>query len=75
VGMNAVGIMLTGMGRDGADAMLAMRRAGARTMAQDEKTSVVFGMPAEAYKCGGAEKLVPLGDINRFLITILKEMK
>lgn len=75
VGANALGVMLTGMGRDGADAMLTMRKAGARTIAQDEKTSVIFGMPAEAYKCGGAEKLVPLQDISRTLIGLLKEIK
>ncbi|MDY7001638.1 MAG: chemotaxis response regulator protein-glutamate methylesterase [Thermodesulfobacteriota bacterium] len=63
VGANAVGVMLTGMGHDGADAMVAMRKAGARVIAQDEATSVVFGMPMEAHKRGGAERLVPLGDI------------
>jgi two-component system chemotaxis response regulator CheB len=60
VGANAVGVMLTGMGSDGADGLVAMRRAGARTMAQDEATSVVFGMPKAAYERGGAELLVPL---------------
>lgn len=74
VGSNAVGIMLTGMGRDGADGMLEMKNAGARTMAQDEATSVVFGMPREAYKNGGAERLVPLFDIPEKIITYLKEM-
>ncbi|KAA3617646.1 MAG: chemotaxis response regulator protein-glutamate methylesterase [Calditrichaeota bacterium] len=59
-GKNAIGIMLTGMGSDGADAMVNMRERGARTIAQDEKTSVVFGMPKEAYERGGAEELVPL---------------
>jgi len=47
-GTNAVGVILTGMGADGADGLLAMRRAGAHTMAQDEKSCVVFGMPKEA---------------------------
>lgn len=75
VGSNCIGIMLTGMGRDGADAMLEMRKAGARTIAQDKKTSVVFGMPNEAYKCGGAEKLVPLYNIPQEMITLIKEMK
>jgi two-component system chemotaxis response regulator CheB len=70
VGANAIGVMLTGMGADGAGGMKKMREAGARTFAQDEKTSVVFGMPMEAYRCGGAEMLVPLGDIARKLITL-----
>jgi len=60
VGRNAVGVMLTGMGADGADAMRRMREAGARCFAQDEATSVVFGMPKEAHARGGAERLVPL---------------
>ena len=51
-GVNAVGVILTGMGSDGADGLLAMRRAGARTLVQDEKTCVVFGMPREAIKLG-----------------------
>lgn len=63
VGSNAVGVMLTGMGSDGADGMVEMRKAGARTLAQDEQTSVVFGMPKEAYERGGAERLVPLDRI------------
>lgn len=63
VGPNAVAVMLTGMGSDGAKGMLAMRGAGARTMAQDEATSVVFGMPKAAFANGGAEELVPLHEI------------
>ncbi|KAB0680632.1 protein-glutamate methylesterase/protein-glutamine glutaminase [Aureimonas leprariae] len=57
------GVILTGMGRDGADGLLAMRRAGARTMAQDEATSLVYGMPKVAYENGGAERRLPLGRI------------
>lgn len=71
VGANAVGVMLTGMGADGADAMARMREAGARTLAQDEQTSVVFGMPKEAWKRGGAEILVPLPNIARKVIDFL----
>lgn len=73
-GKNAVGIMLTGMGADGADAMLEMRRAGARTVAQDEATSVVFGMPREAFKRGGAEQLAPLTKIPEIVRDYLRTM-
>lgn len=69
VGANAIGLMLTGMGSDGANGMLAMRQAGARTIAQDETTSVVFGMPKVAYERGGAEYLLPLGVIP---LTVMK---
>jgi two-component system, chemotaxis family, protein-glutamate methylesterase/glutaminase len=62
-GPNAVGAILTGMGDDGARGLLAMRTAGARTIAQDEATSVVFGMPKEAIALGGAEVVEPLGAI------------
>ncbi len=75
VGGNAIGIILTGMGHDGADGMLAMRNAGARTIAQDESTSVVFGMPKEAYENGGAEKLVPLQKIAPTVINMFAEKK
>lgn len=74
-GANAVGVMLTGMGNDGAEAMLNMREAGARTLAQDEKTSVVFGMPKEAYDKGGAEKLVPIQDVSNEIIEMLNSME
>ncbi len=72
VGSNAVGVILTGMGRDGADAMLTMRQAGARTFAQDRASSVVFGMPREAFACGGAEKLV---NINEMTDTVLRTFR
>nr|MBF0222570.1 chemotaxis response regulator protein-glutamate methylesterase [Desulfobulbaceae bacterium] len=70
-GANAIGVLLTGMGADGANSMLAMRKAGARTLAQDEKSCVVFGMPNEAYKRGGAERLVPLDNIAKEILAIL----
>jgi len=60
VGGEAVAALLTGMGRDGADGLLAMRRTGARCIAQDEASSVVFGMPREAWDNGAAETLVPI---------------
>ena len=70
----AVGIVLTGMGRDGASGLYRMRYRGARTLAQDKESSVVFGMPREAYENGGAEKLVSLDDIVTNLIIMLEEM-
>ena len=63
VGRNALGVMLTGMGADGARAMRAMRDAGAYNLCQDEATCVVFGMPKEAIKLGGVDKVLPLHDI------------
>lgn len=71
VGRNAVGVMLTGMGSDGAEGMLAMRKAGARNIAQDEATSVVFGMPKVAFEKGGAERLVPIDNIASSVISLL----
>jgi two-component system chemotaxis response regulator CheB len=70
VGANAVGVMLTGMGADGAEGMLAMRNAGARNLAQDKESSVVFGMPKVAYEKGGAERLVALDKIAEAVINL-----
>ncbi|KUR80225.1 chemotaxis response regulator protein-glutamate methylesterase [Novosphingobium sp. FSW06-99] len=67
-GANAVGVIMTGMGDDGAKGLLEMRSAGARTLAQDEASSVVFGMPKEAIACGAAEKVVALDGIARALL-------
>jgi two-component system, chemotaxis family, protein-glutamate methylesterase/glutaminase len=64
VGANAVGIILTGMGVDGASALLAMRQSGARTVVQDENSCVVFGMPGEAVRLGAAEFVLPLQRIT-----------
>ncbi len=55
-----MGVLLTGMGRDGADGLVALRRAGFLTIAQDEKTSVVWGMPRVAAERGGAAEILPL---------------
>jgi len=60
VGRNAVGVLLTGMGADGAKGLLEMKKSGAATIAQDEETCVVFGMPREAIKLGAADRIVPL---------------
>jgi two-component system chemotaxis response regulator CheB len=59
-GKNTVGVIMTGMGDDGAKGMLEMKTAGAYTIAQDEKTCVVYGMPHEAVKLGGVDKSLPL---------------
>lgn len=64
-GANAVGILLTGMGADGAKGLLEMKEAGAATIAQDERSCIVFGMPKEAIKLGAADKIVPLDGICR----------
>lgn len=70
-GANAVGVILTGMGKDGAEGLLKMRQAGARTIAQDEKSCVVFGMPKEAIQLGGAEKVLPLQKIGMEVMNLL----
>lgn len=62
-GAQAVGVMLTGMGGDGAEAMLEMSQNGAYTIAQDEASCVVFGMPRQAILCGGVREVAPLSDI------------
>lgn len=72
VGANAVGVILTGMGNDGADGLLAMRKAGARTIAQDEASCVVFGMPKEAIDRGAAEEIAPPERIPTLLPAMLK---
>jgi|GEM_PF-1248205 len=64
LGKRAIGVVLTGMGRDGADGLLAMRQAGARTVAQDEATSIVYGMPKAAFENGGADTVAPLGKVS-----------
>lgn len=62
-GKNAIGIIMTGMGDDGASGMLEMKQAGAYNLAQDEDSCVVFGMPNEAIKKGGVDRILPLNDI------------
>jgi len=66
-GPSAAAFLLTGMGRDGADGLLGIRRAGGLAVAQDEATSVVYGMPRAAVEAGAAERVLPLGEIGRAL--------
>ena len=67
-GANAIGVIMTGMGDDGARGLLEMKQAGGRTFAQDEASSIVFGMPKEALARGAADKVIPLGAIARELL-------
>jgi two-component system chemotaxis response regulator CheB len=69
-GRNSIGVMLTGMGRDGAEGMHEMRDAGAMTIAQDEKTSVVWGMPGAAFQAGAVQSLHPLTQIAETIIDL-----
>lgn len=75
VGASAVGVILTGMGADGAAGLVAMRRAGAHTVAQDEATSVVYGMPREAAARGGAESVEPLHQIAGTITRWVAELR
>jgi possible glutamate methylesterase protein len=67
-GEHAVGILLTGMGRDGAHGLLSMHEKGAYTLGQDEESSVIYGMPMEAYKLGAVDKQGNLSQIANYLL-------
>ena len=73
-GANAVGVILTGMGGDGAKEMLTMKQAGAFTIAQDEASCVVFGMPKEAIKLGGVDKILPLSEIPAAIVAYVSKL-
>ena len=73
-GSRALGIILTGMGGDGAKGLLAMRQAGARTVGQDESTCIVYGMPKVAYELGAVEYQEKLADIPKRAYSILSKM-
>jgi two-component system chemotaxis response regulator CheB len=74
-GRNAVGVILTGMGRDGASGLLKMRSAGARTIGQNEKTCVVYGMPRVAHEIGAVEHQLPLGSIGEEILKLTAARK
>ncbi len=71
-GANSLGVILTGMGHDGAKGLLAMRRRGARTLGQDEKTSVVYGMPKVAFNIGAVEKQSSLEHMHHVICSVLR---
>jgi two-component system chemotaxis response regulator CheB len=71
-GSNSVGVILTGMGGDGAEGLLEMKKSGAYTIAQDESSCIVFGMPKEAIKLGGVDKILPLQEIPSELLRHLE---
>lgn len=71
-GSNAVGVILTGMGKDGAQGLLRMKQAGSFTLAQDENSCVVYGMPREAYQVGAVGKVLPLDKIADALLNYLR---
>lgn len=73
-GSNALGVILTGMGADGAKGLLAMHKSGARTLGQDEKTCVVYGMPKVAFDIGAVEKQVPLERMAGMIYSVLNSM-
>ncbi|MBL8796024.1 MAG: chemotaxis response regulator protein-glutamate methylesterase, partial [Planctomycetia bacterium] len=73
LGGQVIGGLLTGMGRDGADGLLAIRQAGGVTLAQDEASCVVFGMPREAIRLGAAQRVVALKDFAASLMGLADE--
>jgi two-component system, chemotaxis family, protein-glutamate methylesterase/glutaminase len=72
-GRNAVAAILTGMGNDGAEGMKEMKDHGAATIAQDEATCVVFGMPKEAIAMGGVDHILPLDDIPSKILELASQ--
>lgn len=67
-GQNATGILLTGMGADGAKGLLELKEVGAHTVAQDQQSSIVYGMPKEAAKLGAAKDIISLDDMASYLV-------
>ncbi|MDR3511499.1 MAG: chemotaxis response regulator protein-glutamate methylesterase [Caulobacteraceae bacterium] len=75
VGRAAAGAILTGMGRDGAEGLKAMRQAGAHTVGQDEASSVVYGMPKAAFEIGAVERQAPIGEVGPILLSLCEKKR
>jgi len=73
-GKNTVGVLLTGMGDDGADAMVKIKRAGGITIAESEETAIVFGMPREAIERGGADIVVPSYKVAEEIVKAVRSL-
>jgi two-component system chemotaxis response regulator CheB len=74
VGQNAIGVILTGMGKDGAQGLLAMRQAGAWNIGQDQASCVVYGMPREAVEVGALDEVASLADISGSIVAKLRAL-
>ncbi|MCP3893739.1 MAG: chemotaxis response regulator protein-glutamate methylesterase, partial [Bacteroides sp.] len=74
VGKNAIGVILTGMGKDGAEGLLKMKNAGSFTVGQDERSCVVYGMPKAAAECGAVEHVRALDDIPQTIHQLLRKI-
>ena len=70
---NAIGVILTGMGKDGAQGLLKMRQAGAWTIGQDQDSCVVYGMPREAAQVGAIDEVVALSDVSECIMSRLRD--
>ena len=73
-GSRTVGVLMTGMGDDGADAMVKIRQAGGYTIAESEESAIVFGMPREAIERGGAEVVAPSWEIAKYILKGIKKV-
>ena len=71
VGKNSIGVILTGMGKDGAEGLLEIKKSGGFTLAQDEATSIVFGMPKEAIALGAVDVVLPIDRIAKYIEKML----
>jgi two-component system chemotaxis response regulator CheB len=74
-GKNTIGVILTGMGRDGAEGLKVLRAAGGEAMVQDELSSLIYGMPQAALAAGGADHIVGVSDIAKTIVSVVNARK